>query len=33
MFGDQWDLRNRYLAIHPTLAWLNQPNLAEKQEE
>ena len=33
MFGDQWDLRNRYLAIHPTLAWLKQPNLAEKQEE
>lgn len=33
MFGDQWDLRNRYLAIHPTLAWLNQPNLTEKQEE
>lgn len=29
MMGDQWDLRNRYLAIHPTLAWLNQPNLAE----
>ena len=29
MLGERWDLRNRYLAIHPTLAWANQPNLAE----
>ena len=27
MLGEHWDLRNRYLSIHPTLAWANQPNL------
>lgn len=30
IFGEKWDLRNRYLAIHPTLAWLEQPNLADE---
>lgn len=30
IFGERWDLRNRYLAIHPTLAWLEQPNLADE---
>ena len=32
IFGERWDLRNRYLAIHPTLAWLEQPNLADELE-
>lgn len=26
--GEQWDLRNRYLHIHPTEEWSVQPNLA-----
>ena len=29
LFGEQWDLRNRYLHIHPTEEWNVQPNLAE----
>ncbi|MBQ8655782.1 MAG: Fic family protein [Prevotella sp.] len=27
LLGEQWDLRNRYLHIHPTEEWSNQPNL------
>lgn len=29
LLGEQWDLRNRYLHIHPAKEWSNQPNLAE----
>jgi fido (protein-threonine AMPylation protein) len=28
LLGEQWDLRNRYLHIHPTPEWSVQPNLA-----
>ena len=28
LLGEQWDLRNRYLHIHPTDEWREQPNLA-----
>ena len=28
LLGEQWDLRNRYLHIHPTKEWSLQPNLA-----
>ena len=28
LLGEQWDLRNRYLHIHPTKEWSVQPNLA-----
>ena len=28
LLGEQWDLRNRYLHIHPTEEWRIQPNLA-----
>ena len=28
LLGEQWDLRNRYLHIHPTAEWSAQPNLA-----
>ncbi len=28
LMGEQWDLRNRYLHIHPTAEWSVQPNLA-----
>lgn len=28
LLGEQWDLRNRYLHIHPTKEWSAQPNLA-----
>ena len=28
LLGEQWDLRNRYLHIHPTAEWKTQPNLA-----
>lgn len=28
LLGEQWDLRNRYLHIHPTEEWKVQPNLA-----
>ena len=28
LLGEQWDLRNRYLHIHPTEEWRMQPNLA-----
>lgn len=27
LLGEQWDLRNRYLHIHPTKEWSQQPNL------
>ena len=29
LLGEQWDLRNRYLHIHPTAEWSVQPNLAK----
>jgi hypothetical protein len=29
LLGEQWDLRNRYLHIHPTEEWSKQPNLGE----
>ena len=29
LMGEQWDLRNRYLHIHPTAEWSVQPNLAD----
>lgn len=29
LLGEQWDLRNRYLHIHPTAEWGVQPNLAD----
>ncbi len=29
LLGEQWDLRNRYLHIHPTDDWRIQPNLGE----
>lgn len=28
LLGEQWDLRNRYLHIHPNKEWSEQPNLA-----
>lgn len=28
LIGEQWDLRNRYLHIHRTTEWMNQPNLS-----
>ena len=28
LFGEQWDLRNRYLHIHPAKEWREQLNLA-----
>ena len=30
LLGEQWDLRNRYLHIHPTEEWNEQPNLATR---
>ena len=30
LLGEQWDLRNRYLHIHPTKEWSVQPNLATR---
>ena len=29
LLGEQWDLRNRYLHIHPPKEWSVQPNLAD----
>lgn len=29
LLGEQWDLRNRYLHIHPTKEWAVQPNMME----
>ena len=31
LLGEQWDLRNRYLHIHPTEEWRIQPNLVTPQ--
>lgn len=31
LLGEQWDLRNRYLHIHPTEEWRVQPNLSTPQ--
>jgi hypothetical protein len=28
LLGEQWDLHNRYLHIHPAEEWSVQPNLA-----
>ena len=33
LLGEQWDLRNRYLHIHPTDEWRVQPNLGENVAE
>lgn len=30
LLGEQWDLRNRYLHVHPTEEWQVQPNLADR---
>ncbi|MBQ9652270.1 MAG: Fic family protein [Prevotella sp.] len=30
LLGEQWDLRNRYLHIHPIGKWKSQPNLAAR---
>ena len=30
LLGEQWDLRNRYLHIHPTQEWSVQPNLTTR---
>ena len=30
LLGEQWDLRNRYLHIHPTEEWSVQPNLSTR---
>ena len=32
LLGEQWDLRNRYLHIHPTEEWREQPNLQEAEQ-
>ena len=32
LLGEQWDLRNRYLHIHPTEEWSIQPNLARPEQ-
>ncbi len=32
LLGEQWDLRNRYLHIHPTAEWSIQPNLAPSEQ-
>ena len=32
LLGEQWDLRNRYLHIHPTAEWSVQPNLAVPEQ-
>ena len=31
LFGEQWDLRNRYLHISPTEEWKEQPNLKQNR--
>ena len=33
LLGEQWDLRNRYLHIHPTEEWSVQPNLTQEAPE
>ena len=32
LLGEQWDLRNRYLHIHPTEEWRIQPNPASPEQ-
>ena len=32
LLGEQWDLRNRYLHIHPTKEWSVQPNLDASEQ-
>ena len=32
LLGEQWDLRNRYLHIHPTKEWSVQPNLSTPEQ-
>ena len=32
LLGEKWDLRNRYLHIHPTEEWKVQPNLATPEQ-
>ena len=32
LLGEQWDLRNRYLHIHPTEGWKVQPNLLSPEQ-
>ena len=32
LLGEQWDLRNRYLHIHPSKEWSVQPNLAAPEQ-
>lgn len=32
LLGEQWDLRNRYLHIHPTKEWSVQPNLVAPEQ-
>ncbi|MBQ8760557.1 MAG: Fic family protein [Bacteroidales bacterium] len=32
LFGEQWDLRNRYLHIYPTEEWSEQPNLSKPEQ-
>ena len=32
LLGEKWDLRNRYLHIHPTEEWKVQPNLAISEQ-
>lgn len=32
LLGERWDLRNRYLHIHPTEEWNVQPNLATPEQ-
>ena len=32
LLGEQWHLRNRYLHIHPTKEWSEQPNLASSHK-
>lgn len=32
LLGEKWDLRNRYLHIHPTEEWRVQPNLATPEQ-
>ena len=32
LFGEKWDLRNRYLHIHPAEEWKVRPNLAAPEQ-
>ncbi len=33
LFGEQWDLHNRYLHINPSPEWASQPNLSKTEQE